>query len=114
MARIVEWIGFIASAIVGNSANDFFGIIPAGEGALGVCPIGFGLAAVACGEFARPLLRIANVPRRLGRILLDPEILRVIGHVGLVMNAHDERLVVFSIRKSRQATRVRSARLLPN
>jgi hypothetical protein len=55
-AGVVVGIGFVVGAIVGNSANDFFGVIPACEGALGICPIGFGLAAVAWRKFPHSIV----------------------------------------------------------
>src|SRR5580704_12654037 len=42
------------------------------------------------------------MPRRFGRIFLHLESLSVIEGVGLVMHAHDEGFIVFSVRESGQ------------
>jgi hypothetical protein len=49
-ASIVGGVCFIVRAVVGDAPNDLFRGVSAGKSSLGVCPIGFRLAAMAYGH----------------------------------------------------------------
>ena len=58
---VVNRVGFIVSAVVGDALDDYFGIIPTGKGALRIGPIAFGLAFVVARHRPLPLLVFAKV-----------------------------------------------------
>ena len=99
---VVNRVAFFVGAIVGDALNDDLRIIPAGQGSFRVSPVCFRLAAVTGGHPARAAERFREIFRRLRRIFLHVEILSVIEGVGLVVDAHDEGFIVFSVRESGQ------------
>ena len=105
--RVVLRIGFVLCPVICDAAHDLLRIVATRKGTFGICPICFGLAPVAWRKFPGRLLRIAKVPRRLGRIFVNAKILEVIDHVDFVVDAHDERLVIFSVGESRQTKQTR-------
>src|SRR5229473_1090023 len=71
---VINRIGFILRAVVGDALDNDFGVVAAGEGALGVGPVVFGLAFVVVRHLPLVLSVVAKMPGSLGGVFVNREI----------------------------------------
>src|SRR5260370_36191005 len=94
---------FFVASVVGDALDHDFGIVAAGEGALRVSPIVFGLAFVVSRGRALALSVVTRVPGRFGRVFVNCEIAERVNRVAFLARLNDELLGKFVVTESRQA-----------
>ena len=104
---VIIRIVFVFRAVVGDALNDDFGIVAAGEGALRVGPIVFGLAFVVAGNGPSSFLGFAKVAGRFGRVFVNREIAERVDRIAFLARLDDEFLGKFVVGESRQAQHAR-------
>ncbi len=104
---VVNGIAFVIAPKVSDPLDHYFWIVTAGEGALRICPVMFGLAFVVVGKRAPSFLGLAKVPRCFGRIFVDREIAERVDRIAFLPRLDDEFLGEFSVGESRQPQNAR-------
>ena len=94
---------FLACAEVGNSADEFFGVVASGESSLRVGPVVFRLAQLARVSW-RGLRRLAVRPViGFDEFGSQPEVLGVIDTVGMLCRLHPKLRFVFPVQEAGEA-----------
>jgi len=104
---VIIRIVFVFRAIVGDALDHYFGVVAAGEGALGVGPIVFGLAFVVAGCSPLTLPAVAKVPGRFGRVFVNRKIAEGVDRIAFLARLHDESFGKLVVGESRQAKHAR-------
>src|SRR5271156_1517879 len=99
-ASVVFGVRFILCAVVGDALNDDFVIVAAGEGALGVSPIVFGLALVFAGNGPSSFLAFAKVAWRFGGVFVNREIAERVDRIAFLARLNDKFLGKFVVGES--------------
>ena len=94
-------------AVVGDALDDDFGIVTAGEGALGVCPIAFRLAFVVTGYRPSSFLAVGKIARCFGGVFVNREVAERVDCIALLSCLDDKFLGKFVVGESRQAQHAR-------
>ena len=110
VACVIIRIGFVVCAVVSDALDYDFGVVAAGEGAFRVGPIAFGLAFVVTGHRPLPMLVLAKMTGRFGRIVVNREIAERVDCVAFLARLDDEFLGEFVVSESWQAQYARRVR----
>ena len=88
---------FFGTSIVGNATDDFFRVVTAGEGALRIGPVMFGLAERARLRRIWSLRMVARPEITFDRLGAEPEVGQMIDPVGVLLRVHPKLGVVLPV-----------------
>src|SRR5260221_2986996 len=86
--------------VVSDALDNHFGIVAAGQSAIGVGPVVFGLAFAAGGHRPVAMPVVAKVPRRLGRVFVNREVAEGVDGIAFLARLNDEFFGEFSVGES--------------
>ena len=92
---------FFGTSIVGDALDDFFRVVTAGEGALRIGPVMFGLAQWARLRRSWRLRMVTRPEITLDRLGAEPEILEMIDALRVLLRLHPKLGVVLPVQKAR-------------
>ncbi len=95
--------GLILCAKVSDSLDHYFWVVTAGEGALRIRPVMFGLAFVVTGHRPIALLVLAKMPGCFGGVVVNREIAKRVDRIAFPARLDNEFLGKFSVGESRHA-----------